>query len=128
MLRHPAGSPRYLTVRRAGVLPRGSEFHQDCGAVVRELVERSVGPTRQRLNSGCERLDASELRGYVRARAASIIRTLVGALVLEGRLSPALADKVAARALELTAHRVVRDILNHPVACHPIHSVLRRAA
>jgi hypothetical protein len=115
-------------VRRAAVVRSIPEFQQDCGAVVREVADRSVAPTRQRLSCGCERLDASELRGYVRARAASTIRTLVRALVLEGRLPPTLADEVAARALEQTAHRVVRDMLTHPVVSEPIHAAVRRAA
>jgi hypothetical protein len=128
MARQRVANPRYFAVRRAGILARVSEAHQDCDAVVRELAERSVAPTRRRLRIGSERFDASELRGYVRARAASTVRSFVRALVLEGRLPLALADEIAARALEHTAHLVVRDILKRPVVSDPVHSALRRAA
>jgi hypothetical protein len=43
-------------------------------------------------------------------------------------LTPALADEVAARALEHTAHLVVRDIMKRTIVFESNSSALRRAA
>jgi hypothetical protein len=97
-------------------------------ALVRELAERSVAPTRRRLGAYSDKLGGAELRGYVRARAASTIQSLVRKLIDEGRLQPGTADQVAARALERTVHLVVRDTLNRPIVSPPLPISARRAA
>ena len=128
MLRHGATGLHYFAGRRTVVLARDSACLMRLDVLVCELSERCVAPTRRRLRADSDRLGASELRGYVRAKAASTIRSLVRDLIKEGCLQPMFADEVAARALERTVHRIVRDTMNRRIVSAPMPVIARRAA
>jgi hypothetical protein len=126
MTRHAAARPRYFAIRGAVVHDTAKNSQLD--GLIRELAERSVAPTRRRLRTECDRLDAAELRGYVRARGASLVRSQVQRLVVDGHLPSACADDVAERVVERTVHLVLRDIKKLPVVSVPLPLTLQRAA
>jgi hypothetical protein len=118
MARFAAARVRYPLIRTAGVID----------ALVRELAAQSTTVTRVRMPASSDQLEASELRGYVRARAASAVWSLVRNAAAEGRVSAAAADGVAARVLERTVHLVVREMMERRVMSEHLGLATRRAA
>jgi hypothetical protein len=118
MARYAAAGGRYPAIRTAGVVD----------AVIRDLAAQSTTVARGRLHGGSNQLEASELRGYVRARAASVVRWLVRNATAEGRVPAAFADEVAARVLERAVHLVVREIMQRRVVPEQAGMSTRRAA
>ena len=96
--------------------------------LAREISERSVAATLERLGAKAEKMSPAELRGYVRAHAMPYV--FDEAIQLVGRELPKEdLHSLIAVALEQTTHLVVRQLKAHPVVAMPTpHIRLRIAA
>ena len=96
--------------------------------LARDVAERSVTATLDRLGECASRLSPAELRGYVRAHAMPIVRE--EAIQLVGRELPKSdMNALILAALEQATHLVVRQMKAHPVVAMPApHIRLRIAA
>jgi hypothetical protein len=90
--------------------------------------ERSMAAVRERLTLDCTTLCATELRGYVRARAWSIVRQQTDKLCAERNLSADFAATLMSRAMDRTAHAVARQRPRKQVTSLPTPHVQLRIA
>ena len=96
--------------------------------LARDIAERSMVPTLERLGECAEQMSPAELRGYVRAHAMPFVWN--EAIQLVGRELPkADMSALIVAALEQATHLVVRQLKAHPVVAMPTpHIRLRIAA
>jgi hypothetical protein len=84
--------------------------------LVREVAEHCFGDAQSRLSADWWRMDAAEMRGYVRARVYSDVRRCVTQATADCRLSHVAAEDLLARALERTTQLIVRQRPARPQA------------
>src|SRR5688572_92998 len=92
-------------IQQVGSSLRGNHIDR----LVREVVERSMAPVRERLSGIAASMSAAELRGYVRARATQPVRIHAEQILALHRRQEAMLDELVARALERTVHQIVRE-------------------
>ncbi|MEX0938141.1 MAG: hypothetical protein WDZ59_09810 [Pirellulales bacterium] len=75
------------------------------------VAKRSAGPVRRRLGLHVGQMSAAEARGYIRARAASVIAREAG-IALNGIAAVAdrLRDPLVVRSTSLVVDQVARDL------------------
>ena len=97
--------------------------------LLREIVERCVVETRERLGADLANMSAAELRGYVKARATAPVLTYVRRLVADRRLK---ADRIAEfveQSIERVTHSIMREATLAPIVSLPYAAVpMRKAA
>jgi hypothetical protein len=109
------------------VFKRAATRHRD--ALACHIAARCATAVMRQMRPDTAPMGAAELRGYVRARARSVVRTEVEPAVAHGRVSATEADDLIAAALERTVHLVIREIQTPPVVDIPApHVPLRSAA
>lgn len=92
--------------------------------VVRDIAERSVATTRERMHSNVSRMSVSELRGYVRARAIRPVYEQAKEVLGKQGIQVSLRDPLVTRSLERTVHLVVRQLMMRPAAAYaPVRRV-----
>jgi hypothetical protein len=77
--------------------------------LVQLAAERSLPAVRQRLTLDCTTMCAAEVRGYVRARAWSVVRQHSCELARERNVPAELVGSLVSRALDRTAHAILRQ-------------------
>jgi len=97
-------------------------------ALAREIALRCVCESKQHLHADTTVMSISELRGYVRARAASVVHACATAFIAKHRIPSAQANQLIAASLERTVHLVVREVLVRPIVAIPAPHVRLRVA
>jgi hypothetical protein len=116
------------SIHRVSSPASDATFDRQVDALVRDVSEKCIAPTCLRFGDAVAKMNAAELRGYARARAARPVGLLVRQLVADGRLGADSANRTAARAVERTAHLIVREMSMRVVAAFPMHASVRAAA
>jgi hypothetical protein len=106
---------------------RGNEIH-DRESLVRDVATRAAHAVMLRLNADADLMSVAEFRGYVRARATSVVREQIRQSKAGGASQFALLDALAATILERTVHLVLRGRLAQPVVNIPSPHVRLRIA
>ena len=98
-------------------------------ALAHDIAARAAAAVTQHMCSHAALMGAAELRGYVRARALSVVRAGAQRAVAAGRLPATQCDDLIGSALERTVHAVIRELQSPPVVSIPTpHVPLRSAA
>jgi hypothetical protein len=100
----------------------------ECEAIIHEIAERSAVATLSQLSTIAERMNAAQLRGYVRAHAWPEVWGKLQDAAADGRLTNTQVNELAGRALEQTVQAVARAYLVAPVVALPTPHIGRRAA
>jgi hypothetical protein len=100
----------------------------DFDGLVREMAERCASATLSQLGGAAIRMNAAQLRGYVRAHAWPQIWAETQEAESKSRLTMAQANELAAKTLEQTVHLVTVSYLSAPVVAMPAPHIGRRAA
>jgi hypothetical protein len=96
--------------------------------LVQLAAERSLPAVRERLTLDCTAMSAAEFRGYARARAQNVVRQQSVKLMAERNVSADLTNTIISRALDRTAHTILRRPQRQPVMPLPAAHVQLRIA
>ena len=96
--------------------------------LVREIAERCASSTLSHISSAANRMNAAQLRGYVRAHAWPEIWTETQDAKSNYHLTKLQANELAAKSLEQTVHLVTNAYLSASVVSMPAPHIGRRAA
>jgi hypothetical protein len=115
-------------IRAIKNFPHGTETVPALEPLVQLAAERSLPAIRERLTIDTTAMCLAELRGYLRARAWSVVRQQTRKLLAERNLPADLADSLMSRTLDRTAHTLVRQPIRQPVMPLPTAHVQLRIA
>jgi hypothetical protein len=113
-------TPKFRVFKRA-TMPQDN-------ALVCDIAARCADTVRRYIRCDTATMEAAEFRGYIRARALPIVRTLVQQSLAAPSQSSAQQDKLIAMTLERTVQLLVRDLQSPLVIAIPLPHVPTRAA
>jgi hypothetical protein len=116
----PMGSPtsHFVLTRRS----------KQIDGILRAIVEASLPLARNRISTETNRMSASELRGYLRARALFVVRDQAHRLFAAQQFDDLPSEELLERALERTVSLLLRELTDEPPLVLPMYEPLRRAA
>jgi hypothetical protein len=97
-------------------------------AVLRQIVEASLPPARRRISTEAGMMSASELRGYLRARASVAVREQSQQLSATFQRDSSFTEQLFERALGRTVNLLYRELTEQPPLVIPIYEPRLRAA
>ncbi len=95
---------------------------------LRQIVQASMPPARRRISAEAGMMSASELRGYLRARAFFAVRDQTRQLSAAYQFDSSLTEQLLERALERTVNLLFRELTEHPPLVIPIYEPRWREA
>jgi hypothetical protein len=101
---------------------------RDRDALVLDLAKTVARVTLGSVTEAASNMSVPELRGYVRALAASEARMQVRQAISASRLAHDAETNLTATVLERSVHLIIRELVTHPVVSIPIPHVALRAA
>jgi hypothetical protein len=101
---------------------------QDRETLIQEIAKEVARRTERSLTAAAARMNVSELRGYLRTRAAREAREQVRSSLDKVRVPPGQEVEFTAAVVERAIHLVIRDVVACPIISIPTPHVQTRAA
>ena len=97
------------------MLVKGWKRSNSWNTAADELAIRCVGQVRKRLGPDVEQMSRNESRGYIRARARSVVKRVVESTASQPATPAELAYQLNNRVLETTTRLVHHQVVNQPL-------------